>query len=247
MPATTVMRQHIAILFLVGGLPLISGGTLSSACRSQLTTLPSGIDRCSSHDVSEIWVAGACVDRVGLVSEGKILLSDDFASALSGDGQAAQTKCTALCKQEAAPLGWQPCADEGKECACRGTVRFGATSSWLEKYVDGSISCASEAFGEVYGEKIKKCQCRPMYTGCELVASTESDKGCYVHTATSVFKGSGATNAQCWTRTRSLSIYVSCLSGRKCHPTCLYVVRSTCTVPGNCDSCFDSRALRILI
>jgi hypothetical protein len=103
-------------------------------------------------------------------------------------------------KQEAAPLGWHQCAEEGKECSCRGTVRYGSSAAWVEKYVNGAISCTGEEFGDLAG-KPKTCQCRPMFTGCELVASTEENKGCYVHTSTRVFTGSGAAKAQCWSDT----------------------------------------------
>jgi len=194
------LRTTCSIALLVlAGCRGVESGNLSALCRAQLTALPAGVDRCSSLSVSERWVAGACVDRAGnLVSDGKILLSSDFTTALSGD---AKSKCTAFCTGEAAPLGWQQCAEQGRECACRGTARFGTTSTWLEKFVDGSISCAREAFGGQLLAGNKTCQCRPMYTGCELVASTERNKGCYAHTSSSVVRGSGATDANCWTRT----------------------------------------------
>jgi hypothetical protein len=203
--AHPLMHRAGALLGAVVGLavlgPGVSGDVLSGTCRANLTALPTGVSRCSSSDVSEIWTPGSCMDRSGkLVEDGRILLSDDFASALSGNTTKSQSKCTALCTQEAAPLGWHQCAEEGKECSCRGTVRYGSSAAWVEKYVNGAISCTGEEFGDLAG-KPKTCQCRPMFTGCELVASTEENKGCYVHTSTRVFTGSGAAKAQCWSDT----------------------------------------------
>jgi len=183
--------------------PWVWGAALSGTCRADLTALPTGVSRCSSSEVSEIWTPGRCVDRSGnLVEDGRILLSDDFASALSGDAATAHSKCTELCKQ---PLDWHQCAQEGHACACRGTVRFGSSASWVETYVNGAIACTGEEFGDLAG-KPKTCQCRPMFTGCELVASTEENKGCYMHTSTSVFTGSGPRNAQCWSDMSLLSV-----------------------------------------
>jgi hypothetical protein len=209
-----------AVLWLAVLVPLVSGA-LNGTCRANLVALPAGVSRCSSSDVSEIWTPGSCVDRSGkLVEDGRILLSEDFASALSGNTDTAQSKCTALCKQEAAPLGWHQCSEEGKECRCRGTVRFGNSASWVEKYVNGAIGCTGQEFGNLAGKtKPVTCQCRPMFTGCELVASTEENKGCYVHTSTRVFTGSGAAKAQCW----SDEYFCTCA----CHQLLLSSVVST--------------------
>ena len=198
-PDTTLHASTLVnALAVLSVLPCVLGGTLSATCRSQLTELPQFRTRCSSSDVSEIWVAGSCVDRAGsLVNEGKILLSNDFAGQLSGD---ASSKCTALCKQEASPLGWQQCAEAGKVCHCRGTARLNySATQWVEQYVDGSISCTKLGFGESGDTAVMACQCRPVYTGCELVLSTGSaNRGCYAHTSSRVFGGSGATDEQCW-------------------------------------------------
>jgi hypothetical protein len=207
------MPRAGAVLGTVVGLavlvPWVSGATLSGTCRANLTALPTGVLRCSSAEVSEIWTPGRCADRSGnLAEDGRILLSDDFASALSGDAATARSKCTELCKHEAAPLlGWHQCAQEGHACACRGTVRFGSSASWVERYVNGAIDCTGEEFGDLAGEP-KTCQCRHTFTGCELVASTEENKGCYVHTSTSVFTGSGSGNAQCWSDVFVLDVCV---------------------------------------
>jgi hypothetical protein len=190
-----------AVLWLAVLVPWVTGAVLSGTCREDLVALPAGVSRCSSSNVAEIWTPGSCVDRSGkLVEDGRILLSDDFASVLSGNVATAQSKCTALCKQEVAPLGWHQCAEEGKECSCRGTVRFGSSASWVEKYVNGAIGCTGQEFVDLSGTGPKPvtCQCRPMFTGCELVGSTEENKGCYVHTSTRVFTGSGVAKAHCW-------------------------------------------------
>jgi len=195
----------IVAVVLSSSLPNASAGTLSGKCRSQLTALPVGVRACTSFDMSEVWVLGSCVDHAGdLVSDGRILLSSNVAADVSGlENASAESKCTELCKQEVSPLGWHHCALEGTECTCRGIVRFGTASAWIEKYVDGGISCTSKAFGTVERSSRQRsaCECRPVYTGCELVASTEKNRGCYVHTSRDVFGGSNGTNAKCWTRT----------------------------------------------
>ena len=73
--------------------------------------------------------------------------------------------------------------------------------------MNGAIDCTGEEFGDLAGEP-KTCQCRYTFTGCELVASTEENKGCYVHTSTSVFTGSGSGNAQCWSDVFVLDVCV---------------------------------------
>ena len=209
------MRSEILLLCVALRFTSVSGGVVSKLCKLRLSATPALQDfrypsggsssHCSSSSVSGVWVVGSCSDRMGrLLMEGRHLLSNDFGFTLSGDESTTLNKCTALCKAETSrPLGWQHCAEQGHECACRGIVRFGSSSERYlsERYVEGSAPCTSGFFG-VGNAEAASCHCRLMYTGCELVARTESDSGCYVHTSDRIYMGSGSSNAMCWTHTR---------------------------------------------
>ena len=48
---------------------------------------------------------------------------------------------------------WKHCADEGNECSCEGTVRYGADTKFHYKAVVGKITCAKNNFD---GDPIKQ-------------------------------------------------------------------------------------------
>ena len=59
------------------------------------------------------------------------------------------------------------CADEGEECKCTGSVKYGSGSKWTsERYTDkDTVSCINEVFGDPKPFARKECRCTPAIAG----------------------------------------------------------------------------------
>ena len=74
------------------------------------------------------------------------------------------------------PDDWVPCSVAHTACECKGSVRFGAMTSWAVKDdVSGSIVCSRAVFGDPLYGIYKHCQCKEEWMPC---ASENGECGC---------------------------------------------------------------------
>jgi hypothetical protein len=63
-------------------------------------------------------------------------------------------------------MQFDDCAPEGEFCRCSGIVRFGTEQKYLDRQVDGGISCSVDVFGDPVPGSAKFCLCRSYCTAC---------------------------------------------------------------------------------
>ena len=72
--------------------------------------------------------------------------------------------------------GWVSCSVQDTVCECKGSVRYGAITSWSVKDdVQGVISCSRPLFGDPLFGVFKHCQCKEEWMPC---ASESGECGC---------------------------------------------------------------------
>jgi hypothetical protein len=69
-----------------------------------------------------------------------------------------------------------PCAAENGNCACTGTVFYGANGVFTKKEVTGSIQCNNANFGDPLGGVVKSCMCQSYTHQWELFEVATSAK-----------------------------------------------------------------------
>jgi hypothetical protein len=106
-------------------------------------------------------VAGAYATKTFTGSAGcsNLVFGDPAHNQIKTCGYSSTVKADATVTPVSADAGWTTCASEGGTCSFSGTrdVRFGANGHYATKTFTGSVSCATNVFGDPAWRIVKAC------------------------------------------------------------------------------------------